>query len=151
MDRIANKVNAIWGFVVTIFTMLFGEFWFLFLAFFLLNVVDYVTGFVKARLTNTENSNKGFKGICKKVGYWVVIAIAFFVALSFEKMGNTINIDLGFVQLVGWFTLATFIINEIRSVLENLVIIGVPVPEFLVKGLEVAAEAVKSKTEGEMK
>ena len=46
---------------------------------------------------------------------------------------------LGFLELVGWFTLATFIINEIRSILENLVIIGVDIPPFLIKGLEVAS------------
>ena len=46
---------------------------------FLFNIADYFTGVAKAKYTNTENSNKGLKGIIKKVGYWLVIAIAFFV------------------------------------------------------------------------
>ena len=62
-------------------------------------------------------------------------------------MGNNIGVDLAFVEMLGWFTLATFLINEIRSILENLVLIGVDVPQFLIKGLEVAADAVKSKTD----
>ena len=67
------------------------------------------------------------------------IAIAFFLAVGFVEVGTIIGVDLGFTQLFGWFTLATFIINEIRSILENLVIMGVEVPAFLTKGLEVAS------------
>lgn len=147
MGKIAHKMNTLWGAAVALFASTFGEFWFLFVAFFVLNVVDYITGVTKARFSKKENSNKGLKGIIKKVGYWVVIDIAFFIALSFEEMGANIGINLAFVEMLGWFTLATFIINEIRSILENLVILGVDVPVFLTKGLEVAAAAVQSKTE----
>ena len=147
MEKIANKMNILWGAAVALFASMFGEFWFLFVAFFVLNVVDYITGVAKARFSKKENSNKGLKGIIKKVGYWVVIDIAFFIALSFEEMGANIGINLAFVEMLGWFTFATFIINEIRSILENLVILGVDVPVFLTKGLEVAAAAVQSKTE----
>ena len=61
-------------------------------------------------------------------------------------MGKTIGINLGFTQLLDRLTLATFLINEIRSILENLVVIGVDVPQFLIKGLEVAAKAVEDET-----
>lgn len=147
MEKIIHKMNTLWGAAVALLASIFGEYWFLFAAFFVLNVVDYITGITKAKLSHTENSNKGAKGIIKKVGYWVVIALAFFIALSFEAMGKNIGIDLSFVELLGWFTLATFIINEIRSILENLVLIGVDVPQFLIKGLEVAAEAVEKATD----
>lgn len=139
-------MNMAWGSVVTFLTAVLGDYWFLFLAFFLLNVADYVTGWLKAYFAQQENSNKGLKGIVKKVGYWVVIAIAFFTALAFTRMGAVIGINLDFLTLIGWFTLATFIMNEIRSILENLVIIGVDVPAFLIKGLEVAAGAIEEKT-----
>ena len=145
--KVLQKINLVWGGIVTVLSAIFGDFWFLFLAFLLLNVADYVTGILKARLTKTENSNKGLHGIIKKVGYWVVIAIAFFIALCFEEMGGLLGVNLAFVELLGWFTLATFIINEIRSILENLVKLGVDVPQFLIKGLEVAYDAVQAKTE----
>ena len=147
MEKIIHKMNTLWGAAVALLASVFGEFWFLFAAFFVLNVIDYITGIAKARFSHTENSNKGLKGIVKKVGYWVVIALAFFIALSFETMGSNIGVNLEFVVMLGWFTLATFIINEIRSILENLVIIGVDVPQFLINGLEVAADAVKTKTD----
>ncbi len=138
-----HKANLIWGAVIAALTAVFGKFWFLFAAFLALNLTDYITGLVKAYLTSTENSNKGLRGICKKVGYWIVIAIAFFISLCLGEMGTLLGVDLGFTQLAGWFCLATFIINEIRSVLENLVIIGVDVPEFLIRGLEVASNKLK--------
>ena len=70
------------------------------------------------------------------------------LAISFEEMGKTIGLDLAFTRLLGWFTLATFIINEIRSILENLVCIGVDVPSFLISGLEIAANAISEKKGG---
>lgn len=147
MEKIIAKINLLWGAVVTLLSAAFGQYWYLFLAFFILNVVDYTTGILKARMLHTESSYKGLKGIIKKVGYWIVIALAFFISICFTNMGSIIGIDLGFTVFLGWFTLATFIINEIRSILENLVKMDVVVPEFLIKGLEVASELIEHKTE----
>ena len=138
MEKILHKVNLIGGALVALLSGIFGEFWYLFCAFLVLNVVDYISGILKARLTKTENSMKGWQGIVKKVGYWVCIAIGFFIAVCFTEMGKLIGIDLAFTEVFGWFTLATFIINEIRSVLENLVVMGVDVPSFMTRGLEIA-------------
>lgn len=148
MDKIFEKINFLWGGAVAVLSMFFGEHWFLFLAFALLNIADYITGWIKARYFGIENSVKGLKGILKKVGYWLVIAISFFVALGFKDIGSVIGIELGFTVFIGWFTLCTFIINEIRSVLENLVQIGVEVPSWLVKGLEVANNKINDVADG---
>ena len=52
--------------------------------------------------------------------------------------------NLVFMDFVGWFTLANYLVNEIRSVLENLVEMNVPVPDFLVSGLRVTAEKIET-------
>jgi toxin secretion/phage lysis holin len=145
MDKILSKINSLWGLAITLLSSLFGRFWYLFAAFLLLNIVDYVTGIAKAKVFHKENSSKGLIGIIKKIGYWIVIALAFFIALSFENMGRTISLNLSFTRFLGWFTLATFIINEIRSILENLVALGVDVPSFLIYGLEVASKSMENK------
>ena len=142
MDKVMNKINFLWGGCVTLLSGVLGDHWYLFAAFLVLNIVDYVTGILKAKYFGVENSCEGLKGIIKKLGYWVCIAIAFFLAVGFVEVGTIIGVDLGFTQLFGWFTLATFIINEIRSILENLVIMGVEVPAFLTKGLEVARDKI---------
>ena len=87
-------------------------------------------------------SRVGAIGAVKKICYWVVIGTAFFVGFSFQQMGQTIGVPLDFMHFVGWFTLANYLVNEIRSILENLVEMNVPVPAFLVKGLKIAAEKI---------
>ncbi len=46
----------------------------------------------------------------------------------------------------GWFTLVCLILNETRSILENLVEIGVKVPKFLIIGLEKYQELINSSS-----
>lgn len=141
------KVNMFLGAIVTVLTSVFGQYWFLFAGFLVLNIVDYITGVVKAKFfKKNESSAAGARGIVKKVGYWVVIATAFFIALCFKYIGDIFALDLTFVQFFGWFTLASYLINEIRSVLENLVEMEVKIPDFLLNGLDVAEKLLDAKT-----
>lgn len=143
-----DKINMIYGLIATMGVALLGKYWFLFAGFLLLNVMDYATGYCKAKFYNkNESSAIGAKGIFKKVWYWTVIGIAFFVSMSFTYMGEVIGVDLSFVQFFGWFTLATYLINEIRSILENLVEMNVKVPTFLIVGLSVTQKLLDAKTE----
>jgi phage-related holin len=64
-------------------------------------------------------------------------------------MGEIIGVDLHFVQMFGWLTLAMYIVNELRSILENLVEIGVDVPEFLIKGLDVTKKLMEAEVKKE--
>lgn len=144
--KVFEKVNVIWGAIATIGVSLLGQYWFLFFAFLVLNVVDYATGFIKAKFyEKNESSAIGAKGILKKVAYWIIIDIAFFVANCFSRMGKAIDINLSFMILFGWFTLATYMINEIRSILENCVVMGVKVPGYLIKGLEITERLINSR------
>ena len=109
-------------------------------------ILDYVTGTIKSKVTHTESSNKGLLGIVKKVCYWILILIAFLISFLLMQIGSKLNINLEFVMLFGWFTLACLIINESRSIIENLVEIGIDVPEILTKGLNVYESVLKSKS-----
>ena len=143
-----DKINMIYGLIATIGAALFGEYWFLFAGFLILNVIDYATGYCKARFyKKNESSAISAKGIFKKVWYWVVIGLAFFISNCFITMGEVIGVQLEFVLLFGWFTLATYLINEIRSILENLVEMNVNVPQFLIAGLDITQKLLDSKTE----
>ena len=145
-----DKVNMFYGVIATIGAAIFGKYWFLFAGFLILNVIDYVTGWCKARFyKRNESSAIGAKGVFKKVWYWVVIGIAFFVSFCFIGMGEMVGINLSFVQLFGWFTLATYLINEIRSILENLVEMEVKVPSFLIKGLDITQKLLDTRTKTE--
>lgn len=148
--KVLEKSNVIWGAAATLLATVFGQYWFLFVGFLVLNVVDYATGVIKAKFyQKNESSAVGAKGILKKVMYWVVIGIAFFVSDCFIKFGDILGLNLGFLILFGWFTLASYVVNEIRSILENCVVMGINVPEFLIKGLDITQKLMNSKTDGE--
>lgn len=141
-EAIIDGYNAIAGAIVAVLSYILGEHWILFAAFLLLNIADWMTGWMKSRLANKENSVRGWKGVLKKLGYWLMIMVAFGASAVFIEIGATIGIDLGITTLLGWFVLASLLINEIRSILENFVEAGFNVPIILVKGLEVADKVV---------
>ena len=142
-----DKLNALFGVVVAVLSYVLGEHWFLFAAFLLLNIIDYITGILKSKINNKENSAKGAIGALKKLGYWLMILVAFGASAIFIEIGEVIGLNLGVSTLIGWFVLATLIINELRSIIENFVEAGYSVPDVLTKGLEVAENVLK-KTNG---
>ena len=135
--KVFNKVTSSISFICMALTSYFGIEWILFLGYLILNILDYITGSIKSRVKKTENSQKGLIGIIKKVCYWVLICISFLLSFLLVKIGSKININLEFIFFFGWFTLACLIVNETRSIIENLVEIGITVPYFFKKGLEV--------------
>ena len=73
-----------------------------------------------------------------------MVLIAFLIPVGFKELGQIINIDLSITIFLGWFVLASLIINEFRSVLENLVEAGCKVPKILIKGLEIAYKNIEN-------
>lgn len=144
-----DTYNAVVGGIVACLTLIFGEHWILFAGFLLFNVIDFITGIMKSRLTGKENSTKGWQGVLKKLGYWIMILVAFAMSTLFIEIGTVINIDLGVTTLLGWFVLASLAINEIRSILENLVEAGFNVPNVLINGLEVADKIINKENEND--
>lgn len=138
-----DAINALGGTVVAVLTAALGAHWFLFVGFLILNIIDYITGVRKSRLTGKDNSAKGVKGVWKKLGYWLMVLVAFLASAIFIEVGQTLGIDLSVTTYVGWFTLASLIVNELRSILENFVEAGDNVPSVLTKGLEAAENAIK--------
>ncbi|MCI9130909.1 phage holin family protein [Thomasclavelia cocleata] len=137
--------DAVIGAVIAFFSMIFGEHWILFAVFLLFNVVDYITGWMKAKMANKINSTAGLIGILKKLGYWIMIMVSFLASVLFIEIGNTLGIDLGITTLLGWFVLASLTINELRSIIENLVETGYNIPNILTKGLEVADKIINEE------
>lgn len=148
VDLFANKVNGVISMVVAILSYMFGEHWILFVGFLALNIGDWVTGTIAAYLAGVENSHKGWTGILKKFIYWIIIGLAFGMTAFFIEIGETIGVDLKITIMLGWFVLASLILNEIRSILENLVAIpNVKIPKILTKGLEVANKTIEAVSE----
>lgn len=147
---ITNSYNAILGAVVAVLTMIFGEHWYLFAAFLALNIIDWITGWMKSRIMKKENSVKGWQGVLKKLGYWIMILFAFLVSAGLIEVGTVIGIDLQITTFLGWFVLASLLVNEARSICENFVEAGYNVPKILSNGLAVADKLI-NKDESEEK
>lgn len=148
MRNIYDTYNMAAGAVVTLLTAVFGIYWYIFAAYLALNVFDWLTGWYKSRCAREESSAIGLKGIIKKLGYWVLIAVAFIISTVFVRLGqDVLHVDLAFLSLIGWFTLACLMVNEVRSIIEKLVELGYNVPTVLIKGLAVTEKLINQATE----
>lgn len=143
-----DEANLIYGIVIGFLVTVFGEHWILFAGFFFLNVADWMTGTYKARIKHESSSEAGAAGAVKKVWQWLVIAIAFYISRAFIDVAGAVGIRLDFAGAFGWLTLAMYLVNEIRSILENLTEIGVDVPKFLIAGLDVTKKLMDAKVDG---
>ncbi len=96
------------------------------------NLIDYGTGIAAAKYRNeTVNSYKGLRGIIKKVCMWLLIGIGAMVDWLIIYAGSTIGITLPVSFLIACIVAVWLIVNEIISILENMVDIGVSIPPFL--------------------
>lgn len=149
MRAFTDTYNLTAGLIVSIMTAIFGIYWYIFAAYFLFNILDWLTGWYRSRKIKKESSREGLRGILKKLGYWIIIAVAFLMSDVFVHLGNDIlGINLNFLMMIGWFTLACLMVNEVRSILENLVECGYPVPSVLINGLDVADHIINQEHEG---
>ena len=98
-------------------------------------VLDYATGLMKAFKNKELSSSVGWNGLMKKIG----TLIAVIVAHQMDKIDPTGS------QLFRNAVVTFFIANEGVSLVENLAIIGVPVPSILKRALK----AWKEETEVE--
>lgn len=112
-------------------------------------IIDYTSGMLKAWLNEELSSRIGLKGIFKKVGYLLVVCVAgvvdWLITQGMGQVGIHISIDYCF----GLIVTIWFIINECISILENLAILGVPLPKFLTSAVHKLKVAVDSKAETE--
>jgi len=84
-------------------------------------VIDYATGFIKGWYLKELSSDVGLKGIARKF----LIILVLIVAVLLDRLLNTGT--WVFRTLACYF----YIANEGISILENVVILGLPVPEQL--------------------
>lgn len=120
-----NIVNFITGTLATMIVYYLGGWDVALQILTLIVILDYVTGVCKAIYSKQLNSEVGLKGIVKKLGYFIVVAVA--VILD-RVMGDTGAIR----TLVIYF----FVANEGLSIIENWGGMGLPLPQRLTDLLE---------------
>lgn len=97
---------------------LYGDLNGLLVALFVVIVLDYMTGLLKAGIKKELSSEVGFKGILKKMLILLVVALAHLIDNCVGSGETWRNIAIVF-----------YISNEGISILENAVACGLPVPK----------------------
>lgn len=99
-----------------------------------LNICDYITGLVAAPYRGEmRNSNKGFRGIAKKICMWLLVGIGAVIDWVILFAGEAVGIEMTFKFAIAAAVAIWLICNEIISLLENISDIGVTLPAFLGK------------------
>lgn len=88
-------------------------------------ILDYVSGLLAGAVEGKLSSKVGFKGIAKKVGVFLFVAVAHFVDLAIG--GHMIQ------DAVTFF----YIGNELISLIENGGRMGLPIPNALQKAVNI--------------
>lgn len=97
-------------------------------------VIDYITGVMCGAVTHSLSSDVGFRGIIRKVAILVMVAL-----------GHMVDVAIGTGETVRNMVIAFYIANEGLSILENVVTLGLPVPDSLKKILETLKESANEK------
>lgn len=84
-------------------------------------VADYFTGVMAAFVQKRLSSEIGFKGIAKKFTIFLLVAIANMIDIDIIQTGNAVRTAVIFFYLS----------NEGISIIENVAIIGLPIPNKL--------------------
>ena len=89
-------------------------------------VVDYITGLMAAFIQKKLSSETGFRGICKKVAIFCLVGVGHILDAQVIGAGSVLRTAVIFFYLS----------NEGISIIENVAVIGLPVPQKLVDVLE---------------
>lgn len=87
-------------------------------------VIDYITGLSAAWYERRLDSDKGLWGISKKIFLFIPVVIAYWLDILLGK------------EVLRNMAIFFYISNEGLSILENLARLGVKIPDFLRKALE---------------
>lgn len=87
-------------------------------------IIDYISGLIKAYVLKELSSKVGFKGILKKFGILLIVALSVIV----DKIA-------GQTGAIRTLVIYYFVANEGLSILENLAQSGLPIPKVIKKAL----------------
>lgn len=96
------------------------------------NIIDYITGLMAAPYRQDRiNSYTGMRGIAKKVTMWLLVVVGAIVDQLIIYASGTLGFDMQIHFLAACIVAVWIICNELISILENMIDIGVSLPGFL--------------------
>lgn len=113
--------------------------------------VDYASGMIRAWVKDELCSKVGVKGIVKKVGYLLAVAVAIVTDWVVQTAAGQLGVDFGGFFFFGLLVTIWLVLNECISILENISQIGVPLPSFLLALAKKLKKTTEEKGEGLLK
>lgn len=96
------------------------------------NIIDYITGLMAAaNRADGISSYKSIRGITKKVTMWLLVVVGAIIDNLVKYCTDMLGLDLGITFLVAAVVAVWIICNELLSILENMIDIGIRIPGFL--------------------
>ena len=112
-----------------------------------LNFTDYITGILASKRRNElVTSDKGLWGIVKKIGMWILVGLGWAMDVLINYAGQYVGLSIKLPFVVATIVAVWLICNEIISILENLLDIGVGMPPFLMPLARMIKGQVEDKT-----
>lgn len=120
------------------------------------NIIDYITGLIASKYRDEQiNSYKGIRGIIKKVCMWLLVVVGAIVDALIKYAAQEMGLSFQIPFIVATLVAVWIVVNEIISILENFVDIGISLPPFLIPLVERIKKKVEevgdSKSDGEKK
>lgn len=110
------------------------------------NLIDYGTGLAAAKYRNNGiSSYKSIRGITKKVCQWLLIVVGAWVDILINYAVECAGIEITIPFIVGTVVAVWLVVNEIISILENMIDIGVTMPPFLLPLVRYIREQTENK------
>lgn len=112
------------------------------------NLIDYVTGLIAAKYREDGgiSSYRSMKGIFKKVCMWLLVVVGAIIDNLLIYATDTIGVKSPFTFLVASVVAIWIICNELISILENMIDIGVNLPPFLMPLIQCIKKQTEEKT-----
>ena len=96
------------------------------------NIIDYATGLMAVPSREEGiSSYRSMKGIFKKVSMWLLVVVGAIIDQLLKYASEMLGIVLPFSFLIACVVAIWIICNELISILENMIDIGVNIPDFL--------------------
>lgn len=111
------------------------------------NLIDYATGLLAAKYRQDGgiSSYKSIRGIFKKIGMWLLIIVGSFMDILIQYATECMGLGITIPFVVATFVAVWLVVNEMISILENLIDIGVNMPPFLMPVVKYIKKQVEDK------
>lgn len=111
------------------------------------NLIDYITGLLAAKYRGDGgiSSYRSIRGIIKKVCQWLLVLVGAWIDVLINYAVDCAGIDITIPFVVATIAAVWLVVNEIISILENMLDIGVTMSPFMLPLVKHIKQQVEDK------